>query len=229
MERDYWVDFWNTNDILENSDLQLQVGRAINKVPITQEKWNLTLQNIREKLKLNADDTLMDICSGNGLITFAFSKYVKEIVAVDISEKLISQINKANISNVTTIIADIRELAFEENKFSKIIFYFALQHFTEQETLFIFKKINKWLKKGGKCYIGDIPDRDKIWKFFNTEERENAYFNSLENDTPIIGNWFNKSVLGKLASYCGFSKSEIINQNEDMINAHYRFDILLIK
>lgn len=229
MERDYWVDFWNTNDILKNSDLQLQVGRAINKVPITREKWNLTLQNIREKLKLNADDTLMDICSGNGLITFPFSKYVKEIVAVDISEKLISQINNANISNVTTIIADIRGLNFEENKFSKIIFYFALQHFTEQETLFIFKKIKKWLKKGGKCYIGDIPDREKIWIFFNTEERENVYFDSLENNTPIIGNWFNKSVLEKLASYCGFSKSEIINQNEDMINTHYRFDILLIK
>ncbi len=229
MEKDYWVDFWNKNNILGNSDLQLQVGRAINKVPITQEKWNLTLQYIREKLKLNADDTLMDICSGNGLITLAFSKYVKEIVAVDISEKLISQINKNNVSNVTTIIADIRGLNFVENKFSKIIFYFALQHFTEQETLFIFKKIKKWLKKGGKCYIGDIPDREKIWKFFNTEERENAYFNSLENNTPIIGNWFNKSVLEKLASYCGFSKFEIINQNEDMINAHYRFDILLIK
>ncbi|MCD4832932.1 MAG: class I SAM-dependent methyltransferase [Bacteroidales bacterium] len=229
MSENYWIDFWNKNSIIDNSDLQLQIGRSINKIPISAKNWNLTLQFIRKKLDLNKEDTLIDICSGNGLISHNFSLYVNEIISIDISEKLILEINKKNIPNIKTKLCDVREINFNNNMFSKAIFYFALQHFTNYEIVNIFKKIFNWLMPNGKLYIGDIPDIEKIWVYYNNDEREFDFFQSLENMTPIIGSWFNKDFLLKLSKYCGFKNCEIIEQEQYMINSHYRFDLLLTK
>ena len=34
MKNDYWVRFWNDDRILQSGNMQQQVGRSINKVPI---------------------------------------------------------------------------------------------------------------------------------------------------------------------------------------------------
>ena len=85
------------------------------------------------------------------------------------------------------------------------------------------------MKKGGIFYIGDIPDIEKLFHFFNTKEREFAFFDSLKNKKPIIGTWFNMQFMEKLGLYSGFSTVEIIKQPDYVINSHYRFDVKLIK
>ena len=229
MDNNYWEKFWNENEILDSENPQNQIGRAINKQPISEELWIRTLSYIFNIIEITKKDVVLDLCAGNGLITLPLSEKVNRVVAVDISKKLISSLNYKKKRNTTLIVGNILKLKCEKNSFSKVIFYFAIQHFTEGEVVFLFKKVNSWLTKGGIFYIGDIPDIERLFHFFNTKERESFYFNSQEKNRPIIGTWFNMKFMEKLALYSGFSSIEIIKQPNYLINSHYRFDIKLIK
>ncbi|KJV05350.1 hypothetical protein, partial [Methylocucumis oryzae] len=63
--------------------------------------------------------------------------------------------------------------------------------------------------------ITDIPDQQCMWNFFNTDEREMAYFANEAAETTIIGTWYDKQWLLKLAKFSGFSSAELINQPDE--------------
>jgi len=228
MTQDYWKKFWNSSEIVYRANPQLKVGRSINKIPISDELWKKTLYYLEEKINLNENDTVLDLCAGTGLLTIPFLDKCKSVVAVDISDHLMKSIEIEDI-RLTKIIQDIRLINLEHEHFSKILFYFSIQHFTESEVVNLLKKIYLWLEKGGTFYIGDIPDIDKIWSFYNNEERQSIYFDSLANNKPIIGTWFKKDFFIKLSNYIGFRECIVLKQPEWQINAHYRFDIKYIK
>lgn len=225
--KDYWINFWNNSAIISKSGIQEKVGRTISGVPISEEDWNIVLKDIEQQLDLKSTDELLDIAAGSGAITLPFSKKVYSVTALDISKKLLSAIPHNN--NIIKIHADVRTFNFNENQFSKIILYFAIQHFNEKETIELFQKIYSWLKPNGICLIGDIPDEERKFIFFNSHEREKAYFNSILKEEPIIGTWFTKDFIQKLGEFTGFKKSLIINQPPSYINSHYRFDLKLTK
>jgi ubiquinone/menaquinone biosynthesis C-methylase UbiE len=226
-KKDYWLKYWNDNHILKKDDSHERVGRTINGVPITGEKWSKTLDFISQQMQLNHNDELMDIAAGNGSISIPFSKKVKKVLAIDISKKLLSEIPAE--SNIQTNLGDIRNTEFPDNSFTKIVFYFAIQHFSEKEVVQLVTKSYNWLAPGGILYIGDIPDAGKLFDFFNTEERRAAYFSSILTETPILGTWFERSFLAELGKFVGFDEQIIIAQPNYQINSHYRFDIKLIK
>ena len=223
----YWANFWQTNSIINKVTAHEKVGRTINGVPIEDERWQRVLDDLGKRLSLSPDDELLDIGAGSGVISIPFSKKTKKVTAVDVSETLLSEMH--DIANITTIYADAREIEFHSGSFDKIIIYFAIQHFTEEETILLMKKVFNWLKPNGILYIGDIPDSERKFVFFNTPERQKAYFNSVVTNTPIIGTWFQKDFFSSLSQYIGFSFVEIIDQPADFINSHYRFDAKLIK
>lgn len=225
----YWEEFWNENEILNSANPQNQIGRSINRMPISEDLWQKTLEHIYYQMDISEQDIILDLCAGNGLISIPLSKKVKKIVAVDISQKLINLLDDNKIINITTINDDIRKLKFKDRSFSKIIFYFAIQHFSERDIISLFEKVYSWLKPGGIFYIGDIPNIEKLFLFFNTKEREKIFFDSITIEKPIIGTWFHKSFLEKLGLYIGFNKIEIITQPNNFINSHYRFDMKLLR
>ncbi len=200
---------WNSN--YKNSDPQLQIGRSINKKPINEDNWIFTLQYIEKHINLNIQDRLLDLCAGNGLISIPYSEKCKHITAVDISKTLINRINSFGRQNVTTITNDVRKIIFKNRSFSKVIIYFALQHFDEKDTIRLFEKIFNWLEYEGLLFIGDIPDADRLWNYFNNEERENAYFNSIKDSKPIIGFWYTKEFLLKLGNFIGFKECKVLD------------------
>jgi len=226
-DQNFWTNFWNNNPIIKKPEPQLKVGRTINGVPINENLWNETISFLSGQLELNTDDKVLDIAAGCGLISVPFSKKVNSLCAVDISEELTKSYGDYN--NITKIISDIRDCEFKEGEFTKVIFYFALQFLTMEESVLMLEKIYKWLSPGGIAYIGDIPDIYKMFDYFNTLERESQFFNSLKNRTPIIGTWYSRKFLQELGGFVGFENVEIINQPSNFFNAHYRFDVKLFK
>ncbi len=230
MNKNYWVNFWNEySQELKNKDPQTQVLRTFNKKPIDKELWEHTLSHIMKYLDIQSTDNVLDLCSGNGLITKEISLNCKTVTAVDISENLLKQIDTNTYNNINTIISDIRELSFNENLFNKIIIYAGIQYLGLKEVVILFKQMYKWLEKGGICFLGDIPDIEKRWEFFNTKERETIFFESIQNEHPIVGTWFDKNFLLKLSNYCGFTESKVIKQHKGMIYSHFRFDMYIKK
>lgn len=228
-ESDYWTTYWTTNQIIGNVNPQCQVGRTVNKIPIDQQKWQFHLNEIEQKLHLCLDDTLLDLCAGNGLITMPLSLKCRSTIAVDISKTLLEKIDTRSYPSITVIAGDVRSVSFPSGAFSKGLMYGALQYFNEHEAISIFEKIYQSLIQGGSFLVGDIPDIDRLFVFYNKPEWVKAYFDSVKTNTPAIGTWFKKEILVAMAKYIGFSEVEILSQHPDLINSHYRFDLLLIK
>ena len=229
LDNNFWTTYWTTDQIIKNENPLCQVGRTVNQIPLDQQKWQFHLNEIERELGLIPSDTLLDLCAGNGLITMPFSLKCHLVTAVDISDTLLAKIDTSKYPSITLIIGDVRNVSLPLEAFSKGVMYFALQYFSERETIGIFETIYQSLKQGGSFLIGDIPDIDRMFVFYSKPEWVKAYFDSVKTNNPVIGTWFKKEILVKMAKYVGFSNTEIINQHPDMINSHYRFDLLLTK
>jgi ubiquinone/menaquinone biosynthesis C-methylase UbiE len=227
---DYWINFWKeqTKEV-ENINKHEQVLRTSNGEPISEKLWKLTLSELSSAINTKPSDDILDLCSGNGLISKYISEQVNSVIAVDVSENLLKSIDTRKYLNIKTIISDIRILEFENNKFNTIFIYAGIQYLTECETLKLFEKIYKWLKPGGILFLGDIPDRNKLWNFYNTEERKSFYFSDLKVNKNYIGTWFNRDFFENLSSYIGFKKAYLIEQHADLLNSASRYDYKFIK
>lgn len=228
----YWSKYWKNKDFASHEERNKQVGRTVDGQVISDEVWNKTVKFIVEQCNFDKDSEMLDLCAGNGMLSIPVAKITKSVVAIDISEKLLEILNehalKENINNITTICDNINHIDFEK-RFSHVMFYFSLQHFSEKDVLFIFEKVYHALKTNGVFYIGDIPDQSKLWVFANTIAYENSFFDRLKNDQPAIGHWFDQNFLIKLARYTGFSSSKIIHQPAWQYNSKYRFDMIIRK
>lgn len=230
MKKNYWLDYWNKHATnLEGLSSQERVLRTKKKQPINNADWDKTLNIIDANINIKQNETILDLCAGNGLLAKHFAKKCKSVYAVDFSKDLLKEIDDSNYSNIKTINKDMRLVEFEQDKFDKIIIYAGIQYISVTETIELFEKIKKWLKPQGTIYIGDIPDENKIWSFFNNKERREIYFENKKNNKQIVGTWFTKEFFGNLSEYIGFSSCKIINQDDFMIYSHFRFDIKIIK
>ena len=227
---DYWKAFWEEHaESTASQHPQCQVLRTLNKEPIGKAGLARLLKDIEEKMAVQPDDEVLDLCCGNGWITTHLASRCKHVTGVDFVRELIDQIDLEKYPNVSTVLADAREVEFEEKSFDKVIIYAGIQYLLYKEIDDLFNSIVHWLKDGGTLFIGDIPDQERIWNFFNTNERAQAYFDSIRNEKPILGTWFSPQWLAGLGRWAGFREVNILSQPEDLPGSHYRFDMALKK
>ncbi|MCP4440180.1 MAG: class I SAM-dependent methyltransferase [Aureispira sp.] len=228
MKNDYWVNFWQdyTTDITEK-DEQSQVLRTFNKKPITEELWQFTLDEIDSVFNVVEGDHVLDLCSGNGLLSKHFLTKGASVAAVDISKELLT--NLEGIEGIDAIHSDIRAVDFDNHTFDHILFYAGIQYLTDKEAIVLLQKIYNWLKPGGSLFIGDIPDVKKRWNFFNNEERHKVFFDNQLKGEAIVGNWFESDWFDNLTAYLGFKEGQLVEQDEKLIYSTFRFDYLYKK
>jgi hypothetical protein len=80
------------------------------------------------------------------------------------------------------------------------------------------------LKSDGLLLVTDLPDAARMWKFHDSVDRENAYFESEANDTPILGTWFDRTWM-ELGRHVGFTEVSALDQPPTFPYALYRFDL----
>jgi len=230
MKDDYWKAFWAEHArTTAYQDIQSQVLRTLNKAPISKAQFQKILKEIEGKMEICTNDEVLDLCCGNGVITKYLASKCKRVVGVDFVPELVAQIDLKKHPNICCIVEDARKVDFNKQSFDKIIIYAGLQYLSYKETIYLFDSVVRWLKSGGLFYIGDIPDRERRWNFFNTDERERAYFDSIKNEKPVVGTWFESEWLIKLGRYTSFKDVEILQQSKGLPYAHYRFGMVLKK
>jgi len=226
-KNDYWTKFWCEYDFdATSADEQSQVFRTRDRIPIDKESWEYTVELVAKHMEFKSNDTLLDICCGNGLFTEAYSGLVESIIAVDISDPLINALKSKNIANVDAFSDDIRNISFPESSFSKVLWYAGIQYLPESDIVNYLKELILWMKPNGILLIGDIPDRQKLWGYFNTPERVSSYFDGIGDQKPIIGTWLDPDWIKALCLRSGFKKVEIIQQDTKLIYSDFRYDII---
>ena len=227
MRNNNWTEFWlkYTQDS-DSKDEQVQVLRTKNKSAIDATIWHQTLLHISKFLCVTSEDSLLDLGSGNGLVSAHFAPHAKSVTAVDISDVLLENFSKRNLTNVEFIKSDIRELVLEDESHSRILMYACTQYFTKAEIIIILRKVFNWLKPGGIFFMGDIPDNKRIWNFYHNSDLKKQYFINQLSENDVIGTWFDQLWMINLLEDIGFKNVEIILQPEYQIYSNYRFDIV---
>ena len=232
----YWKKFWQNYRTLEpntEEDMLYQVGLTINGKPISSQIFNTILDDITQNLELSNNDSVLDLCCGNGLITSRIAQKVKDVTGVDFSENLLNTARTQNSSkNTRYIYSDLtnneQSLKLLQNQtYNKVYMYQSLAYFSAEELKNLLKLIKEITNESSLIFFGGVLDADKKWKFYNSLLRKLDYLkHKFRKNDPGVGNWWKKKELTEICNGFGFSCS-ILEQKKILHTSHYRFDILL--
>tara|TARA_B100000780_G_C21018805_1_gene408240 strand:- start:93 stop:767 length:675 start_codon:yes stop_codon:yes gene_type:complete len=219
----YWKTYWN-NSALDKS-LFNQVQRNPNK---DDDTLLLVESHLVELLNLSSTDSLLDVCCGNGLITKRLSKYSNNVLGIDFSALLINSAKENNdYSNIEYLLGDAASLTKNTNeKFDKIVLNFSFQYFNFKQGLKVVSEMKKTLKPNGIILLGDIPDKNKFWLYYNTYQKRFFYFKQWLFRQPKMGKFWSEKEMMKIAEIHNF-RGTFLKQKETLPHSHYRFDFLL--
>jgi SAM-dependent methyltransferase len=228
-----WEKYWNQNpNKFGETEFLKQVDKTVSGQPISSVLFDAYISDIRKALDVNKTDLVLDMCCGNGIITAEISKGCHSIVGVDYSEPLIKIAKKYNCpTNASYFQMSIFDHDFKRRidwSFTKIFMYDALQHFKENELTRILKLIWEISTTNSVVFLGGIPDMDKLWDFYDTEERREDYRIRKEKDQEAIGTWWKRENVIGACVQSGFD-CEVLSQNPLLHSAHYRFDVRLAR
>lgn len=235
-EKVNWRQFWNEyRNKASNTeeDLLFQVGRTINKKPIPRSSYDLMVGRIGELLALNPGDHILELCCGNGLVTFDLSHHVRKVTAVDFADHLIQAAKKLKSRpNIQYFCADAREavnICLEKGDYpTKILMNAALAYFDVADLEAILGNILRHNQdREFLALFTDVPNEDWMARFYDTPERLARYAANQKrplNDNDGLGRWWNPSELENIASAFDL-KISILAQPEALSN--YRMDVLI--
>ncbi|MFC2055792.1 class I SAM-dependent methyltransferase [Chloroflexota bacterium] len=226
-----WRDYWNQFPAqFEETEFLKQVQYTVSGVPISPDQLNAYISDIINALEIDRNDYILDMCCGNGMITSEISKVCSSMIGIDYSQYLIYIAKKYNNpDNVTYYCMSILEKRIKkiiQMPFTKVYICAALQYFTKPGLKKILEQIKDLSRLNSVIFIGDIPDKDRIWDFYDTEERRKNYLSS--NKQNAIGTWWKKEDIADICINNGFDIM-FLPPNELTGSAHYRFNIRLVK
>ena len=231
-----WEEFWNQyrkSEPQNAEDLLIQVGRTINKSPISAEAVQLTLDRIIDILNLKSDSVLVDFCCGNGIFTYELSYKVRFVYGVDFSQHLISSAikykTKPNIVyHAFDAVTPFKYYVDKDNIPNLFLMNAALAYFSPAKLSQILFNIKDMCRHADcEFLITDIPDISLLHNFYNTPDRIKRYFENQKmefNDNDGLGRWWSREEINVCADNMGFSY-QAIHQPELLSN--YRMDALL--
>lgn len=226
-----WREHWSVYPkLFDDTAYFQQVGKTVNGHPISKHQFQYILDDIEQRLQLKPDDNILDMCCGNGLITREIASRCANVVGIDFSEPLLAVAKKQHKpGNVTYHHLSVLELdklgASYERYFDKVLMYEALQHFSEDSLADILQQLLVYVKPENVIIVfGSVPDKARIWNFYDTPARRQEYFARQAKGTEAIGTWWSEAFVRQTCASLGLVV-EFHPQHKALHTAHYRFDI----
>jgi len=106
------------------------------------------------------DDRVVDLGAGTGLLALALAPRVRELVAVDISERMLERLDETaaadGIHNVETLEADLRHLPLEDESATLVVSNYAFHHLDDTGKELALAEARRILEPGGRLVICDM-------------------------------------------------------------------------
>jgi 2-polyprenyl-3-methyl-5-hydroxy-6-metoxy-1,4-benzoquinol methylase len=218
--------------LFKETEFLIQVQKTVSGQPVTQTKFNALISDVRKALDISTDDFILDMCCGNGIITAQISKTCSAIIGIDFSETLIKIAEKynkpENVSYFCMSVLDQNVKRLVNKPFTKIYMYEALQHFEKDDLQRILELILEISSSNAVIFIGSIPDKDKLWEFYDTDERREEYRRRKSQNQEAIGTWWNRKYVEDVCLQNGL-ECEFLSQNKILHSARYRFDVRMTR
>lgn len=183
------IDWLSSGDSKDYSSSEGETREFFNKVAPEWEKIRQTHYDEFIKNKIFEQDllkpqmTVMDLGAGNGYISRTVAKYVKKVIAVDISGEMLRELLKKaeedGIENIETLENDGRDVAVPDGRFDMVFASMYLHHI--EEPPIAVQEIYRVLKPGARVFLadynehGDLELKEKmhdLWAGFNPRDVE---------------------------------------------------------
>lgn len=106
------------------------------------------------------DDSVVDLGAGTGLLALALAPRVRELVAVDISERMLERLDEAAVAdgvrNVKALVADLRRLPLEDESATLVVSNYAFHHLDDAGKELALAEARRILRPGGRLVICDM-------------------------------------------------------------------------
>ncbi|OGH84945.1 MAG: hypothetical protein A2493_01860 [Candidatus Magasanikbacteria bacterium RIFOXYC12_FULL_33_11] len=163
-----WYEIWQKKGSNQNSskkelvDLIALDGFDTGHGSMDEQKWNMMINLIKQKIYFKNDDNIVEIGCGAGAFLFPFYEENKyKIIGIDYSVGLLD-IAKKIMPKANFVCAQANKLPLERESCNitlcnSVFHYFSDLDYAKQTLL----EILRVLKKGGECLILDINDLSK--------------------------------------------------------------------
>lgn len=121
----------------------------------------LAIRNrIVELAEPRADDLVVDLGAGTGLLALALAPHVRELVAVDISERMLERLDDAaaaeGVHNVEPLVADLRRLPLDDESATLVVSNYAFHHLDDTGKELALSEARRILRPGGRLVLCDM-------------------------------------------------------------------------
>ena len=229
-----WARFWEVYPKrVGGTDFLEQVGKTVKGQPITDVQFKRILSQIGDQLHLEKDDTLLDLCCGNGLITKELGRSCRMVVGIDFSQPLVDVANQhhqaANVVYQRMNVLELDKLPpMVPGLFSKVLMYEALQNFRKQDLKRLLENVLKLSSRDVVILLGSIPDHARKWRFYNTPKRKLAHLARRMLGTDPIGTWWKRGDIHTTCKQFGL-QCKFQEQHKELHTSHYRFDAVMFR
>lgn len=130
----------------DSGDMRVNIAHAV-------------FQTITSRIALLNHMDILDFGAGTGLLSFKIAPMVKKVVGVDLSEKMLEQLESKNSDKirVDAVCRNICEVPLEQ-QFHGIVSSMAMHHV--EDTAELFKAFHGHLKRNGFIAIADLDAED---------------------------------------------------------------------
>lgn len=231
-----WKRFWEEYrraPVTRDDDLFVQVGRTIGGRAVSGPEFERSVEHVARALRLDERDVLFEFCCGNGLLTYELAARVDRVIASDFTEHLVETARSVRARpNVHYHVADALDpiacLLPSGVLPTKYLMGHALAHFGPAELETVLANVCEATPPGTFAFLlTGIPDRDRMWNFYDTPERRARYEELRRRGDPLndgLGRWWTAAELHRIAASRGL-RADVRPEPEGLTD--YRMDALL--
>ncbi len=132
------------------------------------------LNLLAETAGLVADDVVLDVACGPGVVSCYLAGTARSVVGVDLTEAMLEQArinqDREGLQNVSWVLGDVSELPLPDGAFSLVVSRYALHHVLEPKA--VLHEMIRACSERGRVVVVDVAVPDtKLSEDFNTAER----------------------------------------------------------
>ncbi|MHB1989120.1 MAG: class I SAM-dependent methyltransferase [Acidimicrobiales bacterium] len=118
------------------------------------------VNKVVEEAAGTASDHAVDLGCGSGQVTLALAPKVSSVLAIDISDKMITLLldraRSAGVTNIEGCAAPVEQLELAPASVDVVVSNYALHHLRDADKPVLVNQAYKWLRPGGRLVIGDM-------------------------------------------------------------------------